>query len=96
MNLFARRMIWAPLTALMACSGPGAVQQGAVGYSIVSESVLDASNRYASTVRVTATFDNKRGVVFKTCSGVIAHAQLVLTAGHCLCRTHPGTTSEDS
>lgn len=95
MNLFARRMIWAPLTALMACSGPSAVQQGAMGYSIVSESVLDASNRYASTVRVTATFDNKRGVVFKTCSGVIAHAQLVLTAGHCVCRTHPGTNPQD-
>lgn len=79
----------------MACAAPSPVQQGTGGYSIVSESVLDASNRYASTVKVTAIFDSKRGVVFKTCSGVIAHAQLVLTAGHCVCPSLPGTTPED-
>jgi len=65
------------------------------GYSIVSESVLDAANRYNSTVRVTATFNSKRGVAFKTCSGVVAHAQLVLTAGHCVCPPYPGTAPED-
>jgi hypothetical protein len=96
MSPFTRCVIWVPLTALMACAAPGAVQQGTGGYSIVSESVLDASNRYASTVRVTTTFNGKKGVVFKTCSGVVAHAQLILTAGHCVCPAHPGTTSEDA
>jgi hypothetical protein len=66
------------------------------GYSIVSESVLDASNRYASTVRVTTNFDGKGGVVFQTCTGVVAHAQLVLTAGHCVCQPHAGTGPDDT
>lgn len=96
MNPFTRCLIWLPLAALIGCSAPGAVQQVTGGYSIVSESVLDASNRYASTVRVTATFNRKKGVAFKTCSGVIAHAQLILTAGHCVCASHPGTTPEDA
>lgn len=96
MNPFGKGMLWVLLTALLACSGPAAMQQGPVGYSIVSESVLDASNRYVSTVRVTANFDNKHGVAFKTCSGVITSARLVLTAGHCVCPSHPATAPEDA
>jgi hypothetical protein len=75
--------------------GRRAVLESSGGYSIVSDSVLDAANHHLSTVKVTATFNSKRGVRFHSCSGVVVDAQLVLTAGHCVCQPHPGVSTED-
>lgn len=43
---------------------------------------IDAANRYASTVLVTAEFNPKRRA---TCSGAVIGRRLILTAGHCVC-----------
>lgn len=66
------------------------------GYSVVSDSLLDTSNHYLSTVRIVTALPNKRGTSFSTCTGVLIHPRLVLTAGHCVCQAHPGTTAEDA
>jgi hypothetical protein len=75
--------------------GRRAVLESSGGYSIVSDSVLDAANHHLSTIKVTATFNSKRGVRFHSCSGVVVDSQLVLTAGHCVCQPHPGVSTED-
>lgn len=43
---------------------------------------IDAANRYASTVLVTAEFNSKRKGI---CSGAVIGRRLILTAGHCVC-----------
>ncbi|MDY7226272.1 trypsin-like serine protease [Hyalangium rubrum] len=53
---------------------------------VVSESKIDSLNRYRSTVKVTTTFLHPdTGALVKTCSGVLIHHRVVLTAGHCVC-----------
>ncbi|MBN1204395.1 MAG: trypsin-like serine protease [Myxococcaceae bacterium] len=61
----------------------------------MSESVLDAGNRYRSTVKITTLFEGSKGAGFRTCSGVVIHPRLVLTAGHCVCLRHPSATSKE-
>ncbi|MBN1207373.1 MAG: trypsin-like serine protease [Myxococcaceae bacterium] len=52
----------------------------------VSESRIDHRNRYRSAVKVRTSFPVPgQGEKDRTCSGVIIHRRLVLTAGHCVC-----------
>ncbi|HYH97156.1 trypsin-like serine protease [Hyalangium sp.] len=60
----------------------------------MSESILDTANRYQAAVKVVARFKGKAGTLFHTCSGVVVHDRLVMTAGHCVCRRRKAPSPE--
>ncbi|WP_224244743.1 trypsin-like serine protease [Hyalangium gracile] len=75
---------------------PAELQLGSAS-PVVSEGWIDSLNRYLSTVLVTTTFlVPKKGTQVKTCSGVIIHPRVVLTAGHCVCAVRQPVPPEAS
>jgi hypothetical protein len=64
---------------------------------VLSESHLDSLNRYLSTVAISTTFQVPgRGTDIRTCSGVLIHPKVVLTAGHCVCYDRKSVPPEAS
>lgn len=53
---------------------------------------VDVSNSYWTTVMLTTSWDE---TLKSRCAGVMLSPQVVLTAGHCMCRPHPGAPPMD-
>lgn len=64
------------------------------GFLTVHPGELDAEDRYLSAVMVVVD-GQKSGGRSSSCSGVLAHPRMVITAGHCVCAGRAPTREEE-